>query len=251
MGRNRRVAVLVGIISAAVLYAQSGSAQTPAGQGSNRSVAQPTPRPATTRVPDGEERPTFDGISVPYPGSVSPAQVLANIQAVARQTHLADHMILPELANGELRVRRLLQVKSDTPPPGFLLAELDDQEGHATVDVAITRNGVILGAQDVRGKSPARAMDLAHVRSISQQRLAKQPLTVEYQYFHNVIEPGYSLFRPIVVVTTERGELFFNSQGQVFAEEGSPYLTQFGVRAGRDVAHLPPRMKRLHQLDRW
>jgi len=65
----------------------------------------------------------LDGIKVPHPNSVAPADVLDNIKAVVDQTHVADGLNMPELhmRHGELHIRRLLQVQSTVIPPGWLV----------------------------------------------------------------------------------------------------------------------------------
>src|SRR5262245_41716579 len=71
-------------------------------------------------VPERRDRPT-DGTTVPFPDSLQPDQIVANITSIAQQVKLADVMHLPEIATGELRARRVLQVKSTIAPNGYLV----------------------------------------------------------------------------------------------------------------------------------
>ena len=74
-------------------------------------------------------------------------------------------------------------------------------------------------------------------------------MAVEYEYFNNVVEPGISLFRPLVAARTENGVIYFNSQGEAFAEEGSALIKELGPRGPE--FRVPPGVKRLRSLGRW
>jgi hypothetical protein len=200
------------------------------------------------------ERPTLDGLKVPYPDSIQPAEVLANLKAAVEHSHLAEAMGIEELTmrRGELHARRILQVKSDTPPPGFLVVELEDLAGNPIASVAITRRGVILTAQDNRGRTTAgRSLDLDDAVRRARGRLGRDPLSVGYVYFDNVAEHGVSEFRPLVAVTTEQGAIYLNSKGEAFAEEGSLLVEEFGGVRGTRSLPVPAGVRHLRSLGQW
>jgi hypothetical protein len=186
---------------------------------------------------------------VPFPGSVKPAEVIANVQAAAQQTHLLGVLDIPELATGNVRARRILEVKSDMPPPGYLVVELDDLGGKPLAKVAMTKGGVIISADDSRNSVERSSLDLSDATTKVQQKRGRAPISAEYVYFHNVAERGISICRPLVAVTTERGVLYFNSKGEAFAEDGSLLITELGARS--PVLAPSAAIKHLRLIGQW
>jgi hypothetical protein len=117
-------------------------------------------------VPD-PNRDTLDGANALYPNSVQPSEVLANIKAAVVKTHLAEGMKMPELAmsNGELRVRRILQVESVELRRKWLVVELQDLGGNDIANVAITRLGTIMVVEDCRGRLVERPLSLSEAKN--------------------------------------------------------------------------------------
>jgi hypothetical protein len=190
-----------------------------------------------------------NGFVAPFPGSTKPDEILANIRAVIAQTALADVLELDDLKRDGIRIRRLLEVRSDNPSPGYFVAEIESATRSLLAVVAITKAGEMMAAQDIRGLEIPKALALAEVAERVTARRGRPPLRTEYVYFHNVAEPGVSYFRPLAVAVTERGPLYFNSRGEVFAEDGSPLVSELGP-AG-PLRATPPGMKRLRQLAKW
>jgi hypothetical protein len=187
-----------------------------------------------------------ESVEIPYPNSVRPAEVLANIRTiVSRQAYLARDMKMPELAmhNNELRVGRVLQVRSagqlGPPPPAYLVVELEDLSGNVVAKFAMTPEGGFMGIEDCRQCPPrSGSLDLAEA-SARVRSCAGNPKAVEYVYLAGGAEPGYSRFRPVVAVTTERGTVYLNSRGQAFAEEGSTLLRDCGAPEPTRIAPGP------------
>jgi hypothetical protein len=195
-----------------------------------------------------------NGLEIPYPNSVRPAEVLANIRAiVTRQAYLARDMKMPELAmrNNELRVGRVLQVRSvgqpGPPPLAYLVVDLEDLSGNVVAMFAMTREGRFMGIQDCRPCPPGSGpLGLAEA-SARVRACAGNPKAVEYVYLAGGPEPGYSRFRPVAAVTTERGTVYLNSRGQAFAEERSTLLRECGATEPTRIAPGPPPLRLLGQ----
>ena len=67
-------------------------------------------------------------------------------------------------------------------------------------------------------------------------RIGKPPLSAGYVYFHNTVELGVSLCRPLVAVRTEDGAIYLSSSGEAFADEGGPIARRWAdARATRMV----------------
>lgn len=146
---------------------------------------------------------------------VIPEQVVANIQAVARQTGLGKFMGIPALENGVLHARRILRVRDESPRPEYLVVELEALNGTPVARVGITVGGVIRIAEPMNGTA----------------------------------EGGISILRPLVQVHTEKGSLYFNSRGEVFAEVGSEIAKEF---PGPPVPQrTTPGLKALQRLSSW
>ena len=182
---------------------------------------------------------------VPYPFfSTNPQQILENIATVVKATGLAESMEMPELRleRNELRAERILQVRTAGPenankPNGYLLVELVRPNGQPMATVAITPDGIMIGAEDLRDVSPTRPWVRPLDLSIAAERIAqhrgKSPEAITYTYFHNTAEPFANVFRPLVAAQTERGIVYINSAGHAFAHDDSPLLAEFGAGGDR------------------
>ena len=233
------------VVAAAIVHVCVVTSDDAVLSGKELREGKPSSQPAPTPVAQSERRP-LNGVRVPYPGSAVPQQVVANIAAAATQTHLAGFLGVPDVATGKLVAHRVLQVKSDEPPAGYLVAELYDSKGNAVVRVAITRNGDIMGAEDLRGIKFSKPLDLADAADRVKRRRGRDATLVEYEYFNNVAEGGVSVLRPLTVVRTERGAVYFNSRGEAFVEDDTPIQAEF--QAVEPSRRLPPGLRKLRKV---
>jgi hypothetical protein len=191
------------------------------------------------------------GMEEPFPGSRSPAEVLAHIKATVAEFHLAEDLELPELAKrqNDLRIRRILKVRSEKIPPQYVVAELSGESGTIVARIAFTTTGDYMMAQNCR-QCDSLPLDLSDAVGRVQTRRSRAPVGAEYVHFDSHAEPGLSRLRPLAMVITERGSIYFNSRGEAFAEDGADVLTELG---GAALAPLkwPPTFKRLHSLGQW
>lgn len=216
-----------------------------------------TPPRATVRtpvqsLPGQRERPSLGRVTVPHPNSVDPADVIQNIRVINRQTRLAEVAGIPEL-RGPLRASRILRVRSDLPPPGFLVVELEDGVGHPIAMVAMTRAGELMAVEDSRNGTRGKSLDLDDASARVLRHRRQRPNAIEYVYFPNVVEGGLSVFRPLVAVGTERGTIYLNSRGEAFAEEGSPLVRNLTavITPSSPSALLGRLPVELRSLGRW
>ena len=191
-----------------------------------------------------------DGFRAPYPNSVAPAEVLANVKTAARYGHLGTglNMVEIEMRDRDLRIRRILEVGSEMPPPGYLVVELEDVSGSSIADVAITRVGTLFGAQDVRTKTPRRALDLEDASYRVSARIGSVAQRAEYVFFPSAAEPGSSIFRPLVAVTTDRGAVYVNSAGATFVDEGAAIVNPDANAKTGAATNIPKPTARTHRL---
>jgi hypothetical protein len=193
-------------------------------------------------------------IAVPYPNTTKPTEILANIAEAVRQTHLDEAMNLGELAmrQNELQARRILDVASLSSYFGsdYYVVELEDKQGVAVANVAISKDGVINGVQDVRGIDVPRAPSLSDVKTRVEARLSVAPTKARYVFAFSPAEPGSSLYRPLAAVETADGTVYFNSRGEAFADEGST-LTKELSNKSETAAPKAPNFVALRKLDRW
>ena len=91
-------------------------------------------------------------VSLPYAHATTQDEVLANVVAYAKQTHLVETTQMPQLLNNnhELRVHRLLDVKSLWRRQDYYLLELDDASGQPLANAAIQKDGALIGVEDLR-----------------------------------------------------------------------------------------------------
>lgn len=220
--------------------------------GADRVWAQSVRRPAPLVVPEGVERPSLGRIVVPYPHSTAPARVLANVRKIVASIRLDEVAALPELS-GPLQVTRILQVRSEEPPPGYLLVELADTSGHPVANFAMTRGGEFIGVENARqgGRGRSLALDDASIRA--RVRMGEAINAMEYVYFTNTAEPGMSVFRPLVAISTNRGAVYLNSRGEAFVEISSPLATELGAVESSRLARAPQAGLRyaLRSVGRW
>ena len=202
------------------------------------------------RSPD-KEVPSLVQHQLPYPGSVQPNEVLQNIKVLVRDLDIAEQLKLPELAmrNADLRVGRVLSVKSILIPGGYLVVELEEPSGRRIANFAMTRSGSYMMTEDLRTANLPRSLNLTDAASRVQGRRGRAPVAIEYEYFHNVAERGVSLCRPLVAVKTEEETVYLNSAGEAFVEEGSEPAD--GKESRSESAKPPDAAKRLRSLGKW
>jgi hypothetical protein len=168
-------------------------------------------------------------VSLPYPQATTQDEVLANLIAYAKQTHLVETTQMPQLLNEnrELRLHRLLDVKSLWRRQDYYLLELDDTTGHPLANAAIQKDGAFIGVEDLRpATNRSRAIDLKGAVALARRFTGEPVKSVRYVYAPNYAEPGGSPFRPLAAVETADGVLYVNSRGEGFAESGSHLLAR-------------------------
>ena len=172
--------------------------------------------------------------TVPYPHSIEPAEVLANIKSEFGRQGLAHGM--PEVSLAELRVRRILQVKSEKRllPPEYLVVELEDSRGRPGTIFALTRGGVYMGSADCRQcPDDSRPLDRVDAAARVRNHVGGNPSRTEYVDFDNLAEGGVSLLLPLVAVTTERGVIYLNSKARKRSSRRAHHWSQ-SMAPGRE-----------------
>lgn len=193
--------------------------------------------------------PRLDGLSIPYPGALDPPHVLDNVKALLNQTNYGRR--IPELRDPAVRLRvgRILEVEYDFIPGGYLVVELFDGGRRHLANFAMQPDGtplVLEGVSDDAEKS--KSLDLSDASSRVQRARGKGPKKIHYRYFHNIAEHGVSYCRPLVVATLDEGEVFLNSQGEAFVEEGTPLSREMGALIRRSPV---PQRIRLVRVGAW
>jgi hypothetical protein len=211
------------------------------------------------KIEPGKERPPVAPLKVPYPGAVDPWHVVQNIKAIANQSSSDVEVGLPDLrmTDGDLRARRVLQVKSEQIP-SYLVVELVDAQGNRVANFALTKDGTPIMFEDARGDQDQGSLDLANAKSRVQARRGKAPAAAEYVYFTNGAERGISYCRPLVAVATEKGAVYLNSKGEAFVEETSALnaeLPKIEARTGPEAEGRANALKRsnkpLRAVGQW
>ena len=77
------------------------------------------------------------------------------------------------------------------------------------------------------------------------------PRSLEYVYFDNFAEEGFSTFRPLVTVTTARGVVYLNAKAEAFTDEGSPLGEEFHAEQGTWAVGDRAGMRHLRPLGQW
>ena len=194
-----------------------------------------------------QEPPATPASGVPHSGSLEPGQVVRNVKALLRRGSLLKFSGIPELATEDLRARRILDVTSALIPPGYLVVELDDARGQRVANLAMTPDGHFIMLEDARGAQAPRPLPLADAASRVRGRRGRAPLSTRYVYLHNIAERGVSLCRPLVAAATEKGEIYLNSVGEAFIEEGTPLESEFQTtRMIEPVLPIPPTQQQTH-----
>lgn len=62
-------------------------------------------------------------------------------------------------------------------------------------------------------------LELSEVDAKVLARRGRPALSTGYVYFHNPLEGGVSLCRPLVAVRTDEGTIYLNSRSEAFADE--------------------------------
>lgn len=252
----------------AVLLVQTAWAQ---------SAADPKPRagqihtqPPLPRRPPPQPRPIpSPGTNIskgpaPFPGAVEPAKVLANVLASLKASGGGERA--PQIAafkRGEasLTVRRVLKVRSDILPPGYVVVELLNSNGDWIANYAMKDDGTPIALEDLvptdspsNLKSPASAgsqrspLDSPAAAQAVARRVGAEPGQAEYVYFHNTVEPGFSVCRPLLAIPFPRGTVYVNSLGEAFVDDDSPLITDLGL-SGSQKIQASPYVKALRALD--
>jgi hypothetical protein len=196
------------------------------------------------------------GPQVPYPNATKPAEILANIALVARETELGQPMGLDALkaADTQLRARRILDVKSQDPKigPDYYLVELDDLNGSPYARLMVTKAGIVDACIDERGKTIPRSPDLAVASAKVQKNGLGRGTNARYVYALSAAQPGSPVYMPLVAIDTPKGTVYFNTNVEPFAEAGSQLHKE--ASSGK-VAAPPfadsPYLLQLRLLDRW
>jgi len=191
---------------------------------------------------------------VPYPFTTKPAEILANIALVARETSLGQPFGLDALkaADTQLRARRILDVKSLDPKigPDYYLVELDDLKGAPYARVMITKAGLVDACLDERGRTIPRAPDLASAADKVQKNGLGRGTNARYVYAISAAQPGSPVYMPLVAIDTPKGTAYFNANGEPFAEVGSQLHR--AASSGKPAPFADnPHMLQLRRLDLW
>jgi hypothetical protein len=129
------------------------------------------------------------------------------------------------------------------------------------MNIAITAGGQFIMLEDARGGQAARPLELTDAATRVRARRGRAPLSTRYTYFHNPAESGISICRPLVAVATEKGDVYFNSQGDAFVEDGGALADEWHVASVRTPllavpgaetgVRLSQPLKRLAPAGRW
>lgn len=199
----------------------------------------PNIRTGGTRLqvpPSGRDAWSPGQISIPYPHSLDPHHVIANIEAIIQQTKLLETSKISELSSiRKLRAKRILNVKSDLISPGYVVVELEDERGASIANFAFMGAGEPVAIEDLRSRNEPGSMKLTDAATRVRAR-GRVPASTGYVYFHNVAEPGLSLCRPLAKVETTEGPVYLNSRGEAFVEEDSAIANQIFGTAKRPPA---------------
>jgi hypothetical protein len=197
---------------------------------------------------EGEERPSVVPMPIPHPGATEPAAVVRNIKAIVRHTNIGVSEI-PELASDDIRARRVLEVRSELPPPGYLVVELEDSRGNRIANFAVTKLGNVVMVEDQRNFVEPRPLELKEAAARVQVRRGETPTSIEYVYFNNVAEPGLSYCRPLIAVKTRQGVVYLNSVGEAF-EDADPAVFA-AEKSSVERPRLGRRARVLKALGKW
>ena len=155
--------------------------------------------------------------------------MLSNVKALLRNLKLVEGSEIPELSDEGLRARRILRVASPLIPPGYLVVELTDSNGRPLANFAMTAEGQFVMLEDARGPDMPRPLALDDAAARVLRKRGRAPQSVRYLYFHNTAERGISLCRPLAAATTEKGDVYFNSRGEVFVEARGALAAELGT----------------------
>ena len=188
---------------------------------------------------------TRNGTLIPHPYATKDSEILENVVAAIRQSHLDEAWQMPELAmrKGELRARRILDVTSLTKQPDFYVVELLNGSGRLVANVAIYKSGILIGAQRIDHPELQYPLDLADARTRAKR--FGPPRRARYVHLIGPGEVGSPVFIPLAAVELSDGTVYFNSHGDAFAEESSGLAKRVGVT---DDKPLPPGMMKIRRL---
>ena len=180
--------------------------------------------------------------AAPFPYAIAAAEILENARQALRKAKVDESLQMPELRmeTNDLRARRILDVKSLGARPDFYVLELETRNGARIANVAITRAGHLMGAEDARRKNLTAAADITVATGVA-ARGGVATRSARYVYAPNDAEPGMSYFRPLVEVDTPDGKVYVNSRGRAFADPDSPVGRQRGMSPARQMKRDPGR----------
>jgi hypothetical protein len=199
--------------------------------------------PITKPVDDGK-------LSIPYPGSTLPHEVIENVKSIAEQLRLDLVTDNPDVTMKTVKLMpaRILSVRSDAVPEGYLVVELSDSAGNPSATIAYGVNGTFMAIRDARGQSYRKSLDLSEAFTRVQARVKHAVRGAEYVFFPNVAEPGGSIFAPLVQVSTDVGNVYLNSEGAAYTDDASPLSQELHSGAVLEPAKLS---KRLRPVGAW
>lgn len=219
-GLPRTSTAWVLIVSALLLVSMGFGLATPAqGQGERR-VPTYTAEGPRSNPPGGG---LSGSPSVPFPRASTERELLANFAYIVSNTSLVEASGVAELRK-ELRVSRLLKVRSEVVPPGYYVIELSDRGGNPVATAALTREGQFIALEDNRTADRGRPISLERARESVRNRVGPPvgSSESEYVYFVSAAEGGFSVLRPLAAVRDGSGRIvYFNSEGRAFLVAGS------------------------------
>jgi hypothetical protein len=145
---------------------------------------------------------------------------------------------MTELTNhqNELRVARLLEVKSLGRRADYFVLELNDATGRPLANAAIQRDGALIGVEDLRTAIDVqRPVDLGSMTKRMRKYGTATARSIRYVFAPNYAEPGSSPFRPLAAIETPNGTLYVNSKGEEFTDEGGPLAETVRTEAASPV----------------
>jgi hypothetical protein len=194
-----------------------------------------------------DNRPSIP-VGVPHPRSVNTGEILENVRAVIRYARLGHALDNVTLDDGQFGIQRALHVTSDLFPGGYVVVELEDRQRRPLAALAMTEDGGFMMLEDRRAGG-VRPLDLTLAEAMVRARLERPPLSTAYVYFHNTMELGISLCRPLVLVRTEDGAIYLNSRGEAFADDAGPIAQRWADAKATRLVYATGR--RLVPMGHW
>jgi hypothetical protein len=174
----------------------------------------------------------------PYPNSLVPKEVQQN---VIQWTKKGPLFRTPEFQHiEEWHVHRVLQVRREAPLEAYLVVEFDDRDGRPSGNMAVRREDGSLITAAPASLDDRRPLDLSDAKARVEAKLQTTSLDEYYFYKANVGEPGGPITRPLAVVQTAVGRVYFNSRGNALAEHGTTLARDYGIPRDPRDRGAPP-----------